>query len=223
MTRNYWKLFTIIVIVALFSSCSEYNDRTRENLNGKVKICLVRLYDPVKQFNDWDAGTIRPSGHIRSFYDEAGNEYKEELVDGNNQLHYKILSQHDKKTISYVCYNEKDSIIFKKTVDLSKTKVISTIFGKDGQKNFIDTVYYKKNKRIKGISLALKNDSIIDAKITTYEYDKNNNIICIKQIKSSGEISFYTKYKYIDFDKKKNWTKRLEFDGKNPEKTGSVI
>ncbi|MDD3079938.1 MAG: hypothetical protein PHH37_12665 [Paludibacter sp.] len=219
MTKIYWKLFIIIVIVGLFSSCSKCDDRTRIGFNGKVKVCLIRGYEPIKQFDEWDAGTIKSSGHIRMFFDEAGNEYKEELVDGNNQLHYKILSQHDEKNIRHdVGYDEKDSIIFKRTLSFSKNKLVFSIFDNDGQKKFVDTVFYKKNKLKKEISIALKNNSIIDAKITMYEYDKNNNIISEKQIKPSGEISFYTKYKYIEFDEKNNWTKRLDFDGKNPEK-----
>jgi len=223
MRKKYWKFFSFIIVLGLFSSCSKYNDRNRLCLNGKVKICLIRGYEPVKQFDKWDAGPIKSSGHVRMFFDEAGNEYKEELVDGNNQLHFKILSQHDEKNIRHdIGYNEKDSIVFKRTLSLSKNKLISDIFDHNGQIKFVDTIFYKKNKIRKEISLALKNDSITDVKISIYEYDKKNNIISIKQIKASGEISHYTKYRYIDFDQKNNWTKRLNFDGRNPEEPGVV-
>lgn len=118
-------------------------------------------------------------------YDTKGNCITTEIFDS---IHTLI------KSIKYK-YNKADLLITKETLYTKDNSVQTTIYQYDTLGNNIQTQVLNKGKL---------------HTTTVYKYDKNKNVILIKQHDSNGKLLVHKTYEY-QYDLSNNWVQKTEY------------
>lgn len=188
---------------------------------GKVKSCLERIYKADKRFGKWENGDIEDYGHHRTKFDKNGYYTEIEYIDDEGELIAKTLPTREKeKIIEEITYDEHGKVeIIEKISFISNNEIEIETFDKNGNKLRVGKMYRSNNKNTKAIFTQYIDGKPAMGHTTTWEYDKNGNIISQKITDKKGQILSYQKYEYIEFDKQNNWIKRLVYneDDDNPE------
>jgi len=182
------------------------------NSDGSLNFKLIYKYD--ENGNKIEAIYYTSSGHsdekLTYKYDQQGNQIEINLYNSDGSLNIKRTYKYDKKgnQIEENEYNSDGSLNKKWTYKYDKkgNKIKENWYNSDG--NLVSKCDYKYDKK------GNKNEFIIyhlDGSISmTIKYDENGNKI--------GEINHTPKdiypfatYQY-EYDKQKNWTKKIEFE-----------
>ena len=224
-TKNYFKIPLLLMTIAILTSCSNNSDWNRFGLNGKIKTYLERKYEAEKKFGEWENGDIKYYGHYRVSFDSEGNCQWIEYLDEDNELSGKLIPQIENGKLIEESYYDEDGELIKKTkvIHNSKDELELIAFNEDGEKTSQEKLYFANNRVIKQEYQTFEDDKVKEEYSVVFEYDKNGHLISQKQTDRKGEITYFLKFKYIDFDEKNNWTKRLEYDSEEGEKPENIV
>ncbi len=221
-TKNYFKIPLLLMTIAILTSCSNNSDWNRFGLNGKVKTYLERKYEAEKKFGEWENGDREDYGNNRIFFDIEGNYQCAEYLDKDNGLLGKFIPQRENgEIIEEIYYNKDGKLINKiKNIHNSKDEFEFIVFNKDGEKTTQGKYYFVNNRCVKKEVQTFEEDKVKEEYSVVAEYDKKGHQISEKHTDKKGEITYFMKFKYIDFDKNNNWTKRFGYgseEGEEPE------
>lgn len=210
------KWILLVCSATILMSCSNTDERKNFGLNGNVKSCFERLYEVEKKFGKWENGDIEYYGHSRITFDKKGLYQEIEYYDDDMDLTGKLLPVREKgKVLEEIYYDEDGKLQNKTTIlHISKNEIDFESFDFDGKKLAHGKTIRENGKVMKQIYTTTRNNE--DETYTTlFEYDKDGNLISQKQTNKKGEIVFYQRFEYLEFDTKKNWTKRLTYEDDN--------
>lgn len=213
-TKNYLKISVILIIISFLTSCSYINDWNRSGLNGKVKTCLERHYKAEKKFGEWENGDIEFYGHNRVSFDSEGNYQWIEYLDDDNELSGKLIPKRENGDAIEEAYYDEDGELFSKTkiIHNSKDDLEFISYNEDGEKITQGKSYFANNRVIKQQYQTFEDNKVKEEFTVVFEYDKDGNLTSQKQTDKKGEITYFLKFEYLDFDENKNWTKRLNYN-----------
>jgi hypothetical protein len=164
-------------------------------LKGRVKSFLEQNYDAVQKFGKWEAGKYAHSRYKIDF-DKTGNCTERAFLNKDDEVETKIIPKRENgKIIEEIWYDENG-----KQTKIEKVSIIS----KDKVHEEI-----KNDERI----VTVKYD---DSTTAIMKFNKNGHII--EDIYQRGKEVSTRRYEYLELDKKKNWTKRIEFYNNKPNK-----
>lgn len=207
------KWILLVCSVTILMSCSNIDERENFGLNGNVKSCFERLYEVEKKFGKWENGDIEYYGHSRITFDKKGLYQEIEYYDDDMDLTRKLLPVREKGKVLEEIYYDGDGKLQNRTtiLHISKNEIDSESFDVDGKKLAHAKTIQENGKAMKTIYTATRN-SEDETYTTLFEYNKDGNLISQKSTNKKGEIVFYLKFEYLEFDKKKNWTKKLTYE-----------
>lgn len=199
------------VIIGIFTSCSVRFISGESTFNGKVKSCLLLKYEVNKISGKVEKGKLLDYGHQKWNFDKKGNYTTYEYLDSEYKILEKTIPGYSKgKILEEIVYNRQNEIeSHSKYTYISKSEIEFERLNKHGTILFKGTILKKRNKIIQQEFTAYRNNGAKERMNCFYNYDHNDNLIIFKQTKSNGEIISLKKYQYLEFDDKKNWTKRL--------------
>ena len=207
-----WALLTCSVVI--FMSCSNADERKNFGLKGNVKNYFERLYEVEKKFGKWEMGSMASYGHNRVTFDENGLYQEFEYYIYDMDLIGKLIPiRENGKVLEEIYYDENGYPKSKTTIKhISKNEVDFESFDSEGKKNSYGKTIRKNGNIINQFSTTIRSN-VEDEKYTTlFEYDKDGNLISRKQTNQKGEIVVHLRFEYLEFDEKKNWTKRLIYE-----------
>lgn len=220
--KTAWISFIVIV---LLTSCSEHPGWKRFGLKGKVKSFTERTYDAEKKFGKWENGDLKISGHNKTMFNESGEITEIDYLDEDLKLTTKYIPTYkDDNVIEENYFDESGALnSSNKFTNISSDKKEYERLDKEGRKEMDEILYYSKNQITKSIINSYYNGNVLDVFTATFEYDKNNHLISMKQVNKKGEIILFIKFEYLEFDQKGNWTKRLNYDESDEENPKSIF
>jgi hypothetical protein len=185
-------LIGVSYIVVACSHDRGYDERKKDGLKGNVKTCLTH-YNSIDKVYD-TGGEIITTRHIALSHLETFNrkgqlekiEYfnREEGVKPNG---YEIPIREKGEIVEIIGYTEEKKISYRiKYYNISDSIVEYELFDKEGKK----TSYGK----------------------TISQHDENRNTIYRKSY-IQHKFDSYVWYEYLEFDKKGNWIKGIEYYG----------
>lgn len=212
-TKSYFLIPMMLIIIGLLTSCSNNNDWNRFGLNGKVKTYLEQYYEAEVKFGEWEKGDIQFIGHSRTSFDNDGNYKWVEYLDEDNELFYKCIPKRENgELIEEVVYDEDGKLINKSKFFRNSNDEQEFIqYDKDGVKTAQGKLYIENNLVIRQQIQIFEEKKVKEEYSDVFEYDKDGNTIGQKKSDINGEIIGNINYKYLAFDEKKNWTKRLYY------------
>lgn len=224
-TKNYLQIFFLFGIIGLMTSCSKNSDWNRFGLRGNVKTYLEKHYEPEMKFGEWENGDIEYSGHNKVSFDEEGNYQWIEYLDDDLELSGKLIPKRENgEVIEGSYYDEEGKLYNKSKITYNSSNELEfVVYDKNGEKTSQGKSLFKNNRIYSQEYQTFEDGKIENEYKTTFEYDKNENLISQKQTNKKGEISFFTKFKYLSFDNNNNWTKRLDYDPENEEEPKTIV
>lgn len=224
MKRIILVIVAIISLVACNQTKEKKNDLQRENLKGKVKSVKQGFYEAFEKFGEIVKGekTLEQDGFNYSIsYNEEGHRVEEVWYNGGNRgVKAKFMYKYNDSGLV-----EKADVVDGYTNEL----FLQTTYKYDEKGNQIEENWYKSNDGSLVYKILYKydekgnqiekneynSDGSLDGKIT-YEYDSNNNLIQQRKYNSKGKLWKEYTYTY-EFDTKKNWIKRIEYENNYPK------
>ncbi len=205
------KFRIFFLALGIFTSCSIRFTSGESVLNGKVKSCLLLKYEVNKISGKVEKGKLLDYGHQKWSFDKKGNYTIYEYLDSEQNILEKTIPKYiNGKILEEIVYNRQSEIESRsKYTYISKSEIEFERLNKHGLILFKGTIFKNKNKVIHQEFTAYRNNEIKERMNCFYNYDHNDNLIMFKQTESNGEIISLKKYLYLEFDDKKNWTKRL--------------
>jgi hypothetical protein len=211
-------IYLSVIVLITLSSCSEKSSYNKFNLKGKVKTYSESVCKPINIKSEWQSESILTKS--KYFFDENGMNTGIEFYFGNGDLFSKS---------NY--FYKSGKISEEKNYDKSGKELYITSFthNNDNQSSFKRIIhsgekvtegnnYYKNDKIIKSIVSMFSKGLEVDKLTTAIQYDEDGNIKSKTTSNKSGN-SETIHYKYLEFDKKGNWTKCIisgEHDIQNP-------
>jgi hypothetical protein len=219
-----FKWILLFCSATIFMSCSNTVERKNFGLNGNVKSYFERLYEVEKKFGKWENGDIEYYGHSRVTFDKDGQYREIENYDDDMDLTGKLLPVREKEKVLEEIYYGKDGQLQSKTIILhiSTNEIDFESFDSDGKKTAHGKTIRKNGKVMKQVYITMRNNGEDETYTTLFEYDKDGNLISQKQTNEKGEIEFYFRFEYLEFDAKKNWTKRLTYEDEDEPKNIAI-
>lgn len=205
--------FTAAFLFSSFAVASEVlNERTIQNLNGKVKKYTIKAYTPIKKSNDWEAGELTNTFSWK--FDEVGNliKYENDYMDRTTKI------ENGRVVEEYMTNWEdptKTKVFYKLTIKINwinDSTVERTGFTEDGEDETKVILYFDNKKLIK-TKLTSKDGNL--NLVNTYKYDNKGLIIeeVYEDIRDNIQHNIFLKN--IETDSHGNWTKQLHYE-KNP-------
>ena len=202
-----------------FVSCSETDERKEYGLKGNVKSYFERVYKAEKKFGKWEKGNIAYYGHNQVIFDKKGVFQEFECYDRAMNLTEKRIPIREKGKMLEKIFYYGNGNLYRKSVytHISKNEIDFERFNSDEEKVGYGKIIRRNGRMTNQFYTKIYSD-VEREKLTTvlYEYDKDGNLISEKHIEE-GVIYFSLRYEYLEFDAKKNWTKRLIFDEYEPQ------
>jgi len=206
------KRILLYCLIATFVSCTNSNEF---GLKGDVKSYFERHYEVEKKLGKWEIGDIEYYGrHHRVTFDKKGLYQEIEYFDADLNLTGKSFPiRENGKVVEEIIHDEgfQFKIIFE---HVSKNEYYYESFNSDEKKTVQGKTILKNGKVVKQIGTIMTNETENETYTTLFEYDKNGNLIFQKETNKKGEIRSF-RFEYLEFDAKKNWTKRLTFRDDN--------
>gem|GEM_PF-1595412 len=205
-------LFLACLILSV-TACSTNNDREYWGLNDNVKSCFERYYKVEKKFGKWENGNLEYHGHYQVSFDKKGQYQEIDYYDYDMNLSGKIIPvRKNNKIIEEQYYDEGGTLrSITKINQISNRESQYESFNEDGEKVAFGKSIRKAGKLMEQNQTIVRDDSENEIYTTTHEYDKDGNVISFKRISSESEVDLHVRYEYLEFDEKKNWTKRLMY------------
>lgn len=205
------KFRIIFLTLGIFTSCSARFISGESAFNGKVKSCLLLKYEVNKVSGKTEEGKLLDYGHQKWSFDKKGNYTIYEYLDSEYKTLEKTIPKYIKgKIIEEIVYDRQGEIeSCSKYKYISKSEIEFERFNKHGLILFMGTIFQNRNKIIQQKVTTYRNNEAKERMNCFYDYDQNDNLIMFKQTESNGEIISLKKILYLEFDDKKNWTKRL--------------
>lgn len=198
------------------SSCkNSINDWDRFALNGKVKTIIERIYEVEKKFGEWEIGDHVLGADSRISFDNLGNRRWIEYFDFDDYLTGKLIfKREDRDKIEEAFYDKNGKLVDfsrREILHNSKNELEYVIYDGVGEKISQGKSFYKKNRLVKDIHQTFENNEVKEETMDVREYDKYGNLVSRKIVDAKGKVISFSKYEYLDFDKKKNWTKKFVY------------
>ena len=239
--RLYGKYIILIIGVSfIFVECSphdnEYDERKKSGLKGNVKTCLTH-YNSIGKVCDTVYGTVcgfeseRVTTITRNIFlsdletfNRKGQIEKTEYFNREEDMKlssYEIPIREKGVVIGDIRYTEEHKISYRINYhNISDSIVAYEVFDERGEKtSYGKTIsQYNENRNIiRRLHIQHKFDSDEGEDNALYEehifqYDESQNIISMKSY-IQDEFDSYVWYEYLEFDKKGNWIKAIEYNG----------
>jgi hypothetical protein len=222
--KNILNVFIFLVISGFITSCSKICDWNRFGLKGKVKVYFEKHYKPQMKFGQWENGDVEYFGHNKVSFDSDGNYQWIDYLDSDFKLLGKVIPSREKGEILDESYYDYEGKLFSKTnfTTNSNNELELSGYDKDGNKIFQGKSIFKNGRIHITENQTFKDGKIVNELKITFEYDNDGNLISQKHTNKSGKIMYYTKYKYLSFDKYNNWIKRLDYDSENGKEPKAI-
>lgn len=197
----------LVLFTITLSSCSDKDERKIWwGFNGNVKTSTERVYNSMLKFNDVWSYTVE--------FDKKGL-----FIGAKTSVPFLNLETKS------VPIRENGKIVAENLYENGELKSITTL-------NIISAKEFESETKDKnGKKTAYTKSVMEDGKriMTTEEQDyttvqelKNGNLISVKRIKE-GEVDFYERYEYVEFDEHNNWIKKLTYKDNETEPDSVTI
>jgi YD repeat-containing protein len=210
------KLILLLLFIPLVS-CDKKNSLSELNLNGKVKSVVTSYYEAEEKFRDIEKGELEYS--IEQEFNDDGN-----IVEGNSYNKEGELTSKSKFK-----YDDDGNLIEETIYDKEGELTYKWEYEYDDDGNLIESNRYNKEGEL-NFKLKFKYDdgNLIEEKqyneegeLTDkweFKYDDDGNQIKVKHTDYSSDTKETTTstYKYEEYDKKGNWTKRVLYRDDKP-------
>lgn len=211
---TFFKTIFLILIV-LIISCKNQTDLEEAGFKGKVKSVHSTHTATKNSFGVWES-TGKVLWSETANYDEKGKCIS--ITIGNN----KVIPKYEKEIlVEQSQYTEDGRLISTaKFQHNSENELEINRFNENGKKEMHEVITYKNKKAIKDICSFIYSDDTVT--FTNYlVYDEKGNVSEQKRVDKTGEQTF--NFEYIEFDDKKNWTKRLTYINHSKEPSEILI
>jgi hypothetical protein len=180
-------------------------------LNGKIKSVHEINYLPTTAKGKTGQEKISDSGENKASFDPEGKCLNVEYFKNKSRLSGKLHFEYENgKLTKELFYDEKGRLIFTKNYyEFSPDLQAYTIHDKKGVKTEEGKYYVEKNKIVRQEKTTFDKNTVIEETSIVNTYDRHGDLIKQEQIRKKGN-NIVLDYEYLEFDKKKNWTKRLE-------------
>ena len=216
------KAFLLLAATAFLFSCS--NDKgnwARYGLNGEVKSTSEYEYYATAVGDEWVPGetytvtveSFDKNGNITGVETHTGGTASRRPVDNTeyNPEGYKKYDDQGRLEEDTKVNKISDTEIEYKTYDLEgNLKKEQHTFYENYQplKSECKVIYSPGELVIQQLYKNYKGGEVDEFTIE-YTYDKNSHLTELNQLGKSGEVRDFMKYTYVEYDAKKNWSKRL--------------
>jgi len=216
-------ILTLVSIILFSQSCSYntdwiYNSEwISEGMKGKVYSVRESHYRPEFKFGSWQSGEQVHNYHrtITSF-DNKGRAL--EIIaywdeDEESIISKRTLSWEKDKLVEYISYQGDGEIDELARYNYISKNIINAKTYNDSNDLILNQeLILKDNRMLKSIESFLPDGIKLNRIETgTWEFNNNGNLIVLKYVNETGSTVWYRKFEYLEFDRKKNWTKRLVF------------
>jgi len=215
----------ILFVTFMTISCSKNNDSYRSEFHGKVKSCNEKYFAAENKFGEWTCGDSN-SFYLEhySFTDEGiynGTEY----YDQEGKLNLKSIPKYTEgKLVNECMYNQDGKLIEKTIINQISTDVDETItFDENGRKKNKSKSHYKKDQLIAREYDMFENGKPAGKRICKIVNDSKGNIQTFEIVDEKGKEESYARNEYLEFDKMKNWIKKITFNSKDSKKPDYFI
>lgn len=210
--KSIFKSIFVLSIAMLFGSCVHqkisYDD---SNLRGRIKSIDEKHFTAVKNNGKWENKKATKEGDNKVFFDENGRCVSTEFLRENGNLRAKMLYKYENDRLKEKHFqDEKGRLVYKILYYPQNKEIVEyAIHNNKGLKTEDGKLFYKKGLLVKKENTIYDKKSSIESIVFTNEYDKRGALLKQEQIRDKGK-NITLSYEYIEFDKKKNWTKRIE-------------
>lgn len=209
-------------MLLVVSSCTTKNDLERQGLHGNVKLITENHFEAEKKSETWQKGIPTKYGSYSVAFDSDGNYIWTTYFDEKSELTRKVVLERELgKVVSEKGYDKDGELVGSASITyVSDTETLYKSYKKgEGQTSESKTFY--ENDQVKRQEIEIFIDLDRSIKLTSiYSYDENRNVSTIHKTQSETDqedIVTTTTYKYTEFDKNNNWTKRLDYTVETPE------
>lgn len=222
--KKYILVPMLIVVFGMFSSCENKTDWSLYALEGKVKKYTENYYEPETKFGEWQKGKPQEYGNYSVTFDTGGMYNGMDFLDENNELRERLIAKIENGKVLEELRYDKDgkSVGVTKFTYLSDSNFEFISYDQDGEIIGEGTSFLENDKVIRRDYKVINKGKISIEFRTTFEYNTKGNISALYQKDEKGDTTSYT-YKYIEFDEKKNWIKRLDYSQENNEIPEKVV
>ena len=245
------KKLILLLFIPLVFSCSDdkKNDLDELKLNGKVKSLKEITYSAVEKFGEPVKNTFlneneylfEKNGNIaeiryefefqegfsyKNIYEDNGNLIERNQYKNSGELEVKFKFKYDDNgnMIQYNQYNKDGDLehIGKNKFDEAGNWIEQNYYDNDGElKSNWKNKYDDDGNMIEQKEFNKNGELESNRKI---KYDDKGNMVYESRYDENGELEYGTEYEYKEFDREKNWVKRIGYeDGKATEITEREI
>lgn len=214
------KFLLITLGIFLLIGCSNHKTTINwrhKGLRGRVKLVKEKRYraEAKKKSKKWRKKTIL--SYNETVFNDKGSLLEKKSFDKNEKLSLKIIYNTNQNKVQELCFYDKKNILLNKEIieESTSKKIKARRFVKDEIYSGYEE-FYGKYGITKSISYSYWDNKKSLYSTITYKYDKKGYLISKNTV---GYPSHYNviRYKYLKFDKKGNWLKRLTFIGTSSE------
>jgi len=211
----------VVAHLMLHSCSSSPTILDRFNLKGPVKKMTVEQFTAIENDGEWKKGEISDYGNYIMKFDRKGNLENMEYTNADGETRMELIPEYEDGEIAEeIMYNKEGK-------EISHTK-----FNRISEEELRFKGYNTKGERVnKGKSIFEDNlivkqefeDNYGNELKTHFKYNRNGELTEQKQVDAEGEIIFHALFEIIEYDKKKNWIKALQFDMDNEDEPVFII
>ncbi len=222
-----------IIVVALFLvSCSSSNDWKKAGLKGRVKSLEVTRYRAIMNDDDeWEKVKDGFVYKVVTEYDKKGYYTTEENYNEDDELLRRSEPERNKKNqlVEVTNYNRDDEV-----ESVSEIEIISPNSHEFKLSDNDDNILakgeseFKKNRLVRHEYTSYHMGEKEFRYSAEFEYNKKGMVVEVKtKHKTYGEygdsFKYTTEVEYLEFDKRKNWTRSIEYDEDEEEESGILV
>jgi len=215
----------LLLLTFITISCTKNNDWVRSEFHGKVKSCNEKYYAAENKFGEWTYGDSN-SFYLKHYsFTDKGIYCGTEYYDKEGKLNLKSIPKYTEgKWINECMYDQDGKLIAKTIFNQISAEVEETIiFDENGRKKNKSRSHYKKDQLIGREYDNFENGISTGKRICKIVNDSYGNIQTFEIVDEKGKEESYDRNEYLEFDKMKNWIKKITFSSRDSKKPDNLI
>lgn len=210
----------LLLPILFLASCSKKGDRPLFMLKGNVKSCEEKAYFIKNQANSMVKGELADDyTHTLTTFDKNGRSQGTKRFNGRGKLvSFAVPLRNDKGAIvGEDVYTKDSTLIFFKIRIVNDTLATIEEFNTSNELIMVGKNFMKDKKIVRQTYEYLDGSAMGDIHFT---YNKQGLLSAIAYKNLNG--MYYMKHEYVEFDSKKNWTKRIDSEGIIPDELSPI-
>jgi len=199
----------LVSLALVLASCSNNSQWNRMGLNGKAKR-VIETYNQTSLISDeWQITDIE--NYMEYSFDKKGILVATDIYNEDNELIYKLVPVYNHNDMIEQEFYNGDGELQNKMIYKNSSRNLIGFSQVDENDDIIGagTIFMEKGRPIKEIHEARGySDEVL---MVLYEYDNKGLVVKQVYVDQEGDTTMYRKYKYLDYDNRRNWIRRLDY------------